>query len=139
MFSGNCPGRPERALHRKPEHSQLLWFVCDFTVTHIQTRFRSEKYHAMGIAGIGFLVAERRLLVTVVVATVVAVIAVVATAMIGLELDANGVGPALVPEVIGDISVRGVGITVDSNGKFRPGERRGGGIIIITNRHGLEG
>ena len=49
----------------------------------------------MRIAGIGFLVAERRLLVT----------AVVATAMIGLELDANGVGPALVPVTIAPIEL----------------------------------
>ena len=49
----------------------------------------------MGIAGIGFLVAERRLLVT----------AVVVTAMMGLELDANGVSPALVPVAIAPIEL----------------------------------
>jgi hypothetical protein len=54
----------------------------------------------MGIAGIGFLVAERRLLVTAVVA-----IAVVVTAMMGLELDANGVSPALVPVAIAPIEL----------------------------------
>ena len=64
----------------------------------------------MGIAGIGFLVAERRLLVTVVVVTVVVVTVVVVTvvvaiAMMGLELDANGVGPALVPGAIAPIEL----------------------------------